>query len=160
MTTPSHRRVSSCRNSRAFGYHGVSSRSSSHRQSGIYGSSTQTGLAKGPASADAGIHRDDQIQVRDQGCGIGEIFQIIAEMQDVVPCPQQLPYPPNAQLAASSRRWHRYRRGVARTTAAGSIGYGRWYGQGGPTKRGRSGGDWTSRAALPNPRQPVHSAPK
>src|SRR6185437_5958567 len=73
--------------------------------------------------------------------------------------PATAPYPPNARLAASSRRWHRHRRGVARTTGAGSIDYGRWYGQGGPTKRGRSGGDWTSRAALPNPRLPVHRRP-
>src|SRR5580658_591300 len=46
---PSHRRLSSCRNNRAVGYQGLSSRSSSQRQSGTNGSNIQTGLASAPA---------------------------------------------------------------------------------------------------------------
>src|SRR5215470_15526355 len=42
--TLSHAREPSCRNRRAVGYHGLSSRSSSQRQSGTKGSITQTGF--------------------------------------------------------------------------------------------------------------------
>ena len=39
---------------------------------------------------DAGVYRNDQIQVRDQRRGIGEIFQIISEMEDVAAFAQQV----------------------------------------------------------------------
>ena len=49
MIALSHVRVSSCRNRRAVGYHGLESRSSSQRQSGIKVTIIQTGCPSAPA---------------------------------------------------------------------------------------------------------------
>ena len=48
-TTPSQSPDRGCRNSRAVGYHGLSSRSSIQRQSGTKGSNIHTGLPSAPA---------------------------------------------------------------------------------------------------------------
>ena len=86
----SHWRLSSCRNNRAVGYHGVSSRSSSHRQSGMYGSSTQTGRAPTRCATLQYPLEMIRIQVRDQRRGIARNLQISSEVQDVALSLQQL----------------------------------------------------------------------
>ena len=56
------------RNSRAVGYHGLSSRPSSQRQSGVWCSATQTGAAQPARQVGHGrVHAHHQIEIHDQG---------------------------------------------------------------------------------------------
>ena len=65
-----------CRKSRIVGYHGLSARFSIQRHSGGNGRSSQTGLPIAPAKcATAVSHADDQVEIRDQGGGLGKIRQ-------------------------------------------------------------------------------------
>ena len=38
---------------------------------------------------DAGIDRDDEVQMRDQGCRVGESPEVVAEMQHIAPLLKQ-----------------------------------------------------------------------
>jgi len=83
LTTPDQSPGALCRNSRAVGYQGLSSRSMSHRQSGTNGNKTQTGFASAPArwqrwyrprSKDPGLRRWRSIR---------ETLELIPEMQKI-----------------------------------------------------------------------------
>ena len=72
-----------CRKSRIVGYHGESSRPSSHRQSAATGSAIQTGAAERPGQVrQGGVRRDDQVECFDRRGGIHEITQTGAKIND------------------------------------------------------------------------------
>ncbi len=80
-TTSSHAPGLFCRNSRIAGYHGVSSRSSSQRQSAVYISSNHTGLPSDPARVrDCRIHGNHQIQRTDRRRRLCKIDEFVHQI--------------------------------------------------------------------------------
>ena len=67
------------------GYHGLSARLSSHRQSGENGSEQRRGLAhRAGQMRHRGIDGDDEIKQRNNSSGIGEAGELLAKVKYAV----------------------------------------------------------------------------
>ena len=76
--------VGSGETARRLGYHGLSDRSSSQRQSRANGNATQAATPRAPARWASGcVDGDDEVEALQDRCGVGEIGQLAPEIYPI-----------------------------------------------------------------------------
>ena len=128
------------RNRRSVGYQGVSVRSSSHRQSGAWGSITQAGRPMTPARCTTAVSTaQHEVEPVDDGGGVLEGLDLGVEVEERrAALPRPWPAPRRGPSAATPARCRQARRAGQRPSAAAS-GCGRCCGSAGRPRRCRSG---------------------